>query len=156
MNRVAAAFLACLVLPTAAGAQSDSSVKVTHVDEHKAILAPSDRFTGSARVDSRFKGENPSRLAGGIVTFEPGAHTAWHAHPLGQTLIVLSGVGWVQEWEGAAQVIRPGDIVRIPPGVKHWHGASATSAMSHVAITENLDETTTVWMEKLSSDQYPR
>ena len=156
MNRVAAALLACLVLPAAADAQSVSAVKVTHIDEHTAIVAPSDRFTGSARVDSRFKGEDPSRLAGGIVTFEPGAHTAWHAHPMGQTLIVLSGVGWVQEWDGAAQAIRPGDIVRIPPGVKHWHGASDASGMSHVAITENLDGTTTVWMEKVSSDQYPR
>lgn len=154
-KRTTAVTIFSLMMSSGAFAQSATEVVVTRADEHRATVAPAERFTGMARVDSRFKGENPARVSGGTVTFEPSARTAWHAHPLGQTLIVLSGVGWVQSWDGDAQTIRPGDIVRIRPGVKHWHGASASSAMSHVAITEVLDGTTTVWMEKVSDVQYP-
>jgi quercetin dioxygenase-like cupin family protein len=108
------------------------------------------------RVDSRFQGTAPARIGGGIVTFEPGARTAWHTHPLGQTLIVTAGVGLVQEWDGPVQEIRPGDIVWIPPGVKHWHGATTTNGMSHIAVSEALDGKSVAWMEQVSEDQYRR
>ena len=108
------------------------------------------------RVDSLFRRSPPARIGGGVVTFAPGARTAWHSHPLGQTLIVTAGVGLVQEWAGPAQEIRPGDIVWIPPGVKHWHGATAANGMSHIAISESLDGKTVEWMEKVSDQQYQR
>jgi quercetin dioxygenase-like cupin family protein len=106
------------------------------------------------RVDSRFQAAAPARVGGGIVTFEPSARTAWHSHPLGQTLIVTAGVGLVQQWDGPVQEIRPGDVVWIPPGAKHWHGASPTMGMSHVAIAEAFDGKSTDWMEKVSDAQY--
>jgi quercetin dioxygenase-like cupin family protein len=108
------------------------------------------------RVDSRFKGSDPARISGGTVTFEPGARTAWHTHPLGQTLIVTAGIGRVQNWDGAVHEIRTGDTVWIPPGVKHWHGASATVGMSHIAFSEALDGKTVEWMEQVSDEQYGR
>jgi 4-carboxymuconolactone decarboxylase len=107
-------------------------------------------------VDSPFQGTEPARVRGATVTFEPGARTAWHSHPLGQTLIVTAGVGLVQQWGGRVQVIRPGDIVWIPPGVKHWHGATAHSGMTHIAITEAADGKTVEWMEKVSDEQYDK
>jgi quercetin dioxygenase-like cupin family protein len=94
-------------------------------------------FTGSVRIDTSFKGQEPARVSGALVTFEPGARTAWHTHPLGQTLIVTSGPGWVQRWGGPVEEIRPGDVVWFEPGEKHWHGATATTAMSHIAIQEH-------------------
>jgi quercetin dioxygenase-like cupin family protein len=97
-----------------------------------------------------------ARISGGIVTFESGARTAWHTHPLGQTLSVTAGVGLVQEWDGAVQEIRPGDIVWIPPGVKHWHGATGTNGVSHIAFSEALDGKTVTWMEQVSEEQYRR
>lgn len=93
-------------------------------------------------------------MSGARVTFEPGARTAWHAHPLGQTLIVTAGTGWVQQWGGAVQEMREGDVVRIPPGVKHWHGATATTAVTHIALQEQLDGKVVEWMEKVSDEQY--
>ena len=118
-------------------------------------MGSADHFTGSVRVDSRFRGSDPARVAGGIVTFEPGARTAWPAHPLGQTLIVTAGAGLVRHWGGPIQEIKPGDVVRIPPGVKHWHGATTTTGMTHIAITEALDGKTVDWMEKVTDEQYP-
>jgi 4-carboxymuconolactone decarboxylase len=115
-----------------------------------------DYFIGSVSVDQRFQRPDPARVGGGIVTFEPGARTAWHTHPLGQTLIVTSGTGWVQREGGPVEEIRPGDVVWIPPGVRHWHGATATAAMSHVAITEALDGKSVDWMEQVSAEQYRR
>ena len=106
------------------------------------------------RVESRFQAESPARAGGGVVTFEPGARTAWHAHPLGQTLIVNSGCGWVQQEGGPVQEIRPGDVVWFPPNVRHWHGASPTTAMTHIAIQEALDGKMVEWMEKVSDEQY--
>ena len=111
-------------------------------------------FTGAVRVDRLFDAEAPARALGASVTFEPGARTAWHAHPLGQTLIVTAGVGWVQQDGKSVEEIRPGDVVWIPPGVKHWHGAAATTGMTHIAITETLDGKNSEWMEKVSDEQY--
>lgn len=113
-----------------------------------------DRFTGSVRVDPLFEANAPARAHGVSVTFEPGARTAWHAHPLGQTLIVTAGCGLVQRRGGPTEQIRPGDVVRIAPGEKHWHGATATTAMTHIAIVEELDGQGADWMEKVSDEQY--
>ena len=115
---------------------------------------PADWFTGTVRLDSQFKGAHPARVAGAIVTFEPGARTAWHTHPLGQTLIVTSGCGWAQRWDGPVEEIRPGDVVWFSPGEKHWHGAAPTTAMSHIAIQEQLDGKAVDWMEKVTEQQY--
>jgi len=111
-------------------------------------------FTGTVRVDPLFQAGEPTRLSGGRVTFEPGARTMWHTHPLGQTLIVTSGLGWVQCEGGQIEEIRPGDVIWFPPGEKHWHGATATTAMTHIAITESLNGKNVEWMEKVSDEQY--
>ncbi len=112
-------------------------------------------FTGAVRIDPLFHAPDPARVTGASVTFEPGARTAWHTHPLGQTLIVTSGVGWTQCWGGPKQEIRPGDVVWCPPGVKHWHGATPTSAMTHIAIQErDVDGKVVNWMEHVSDEQY--
>ncbi|MBE9104575.1 cupin domain-containing protein [Nostoc cf. edaphicum LEGE 07299] len=114
-----------------------------------------DYFTGTVRIDSLFEAHDPARTSGASVTFEPGARTAWHTHPLGQTLIVTAGSGYVQQWGGQIQEIRPGDVVRIAPGLKHWHGATATTAMTHIAIHEELDGKPVDWLEYVSDEQYP-
>lgn len=111
-------------------------------------------FTGSVRIDTPFRATFPARVSGGTITFEPGARTAWHTHPLGQTLIVTAGIGWVQQWGSRAQEIRPGDVVWVPAGVKHWHGATATSGMTHLGISEQLDGKNVDWMEHVSDAQY--
>jgi len=111
-------------------------------------------FTGAVRVDPLFQARSPARAVGASVTFEPGARTAWHTHPLGQTLIVTAGSGLVQRWSGPVESIRPGDVVWIPPNEKHWHGATATTAMTHIAVQEQLDGKTAAWMEKVSDEQY--
>jgi len=111
-------------------------------------------FTGSVRVDTLFESPDPARARGASVTFEPGARTAWHTHPLGQTLIVTSGSGRVQRWGGPIEDIRPGDVVWFEPGEKHWHGATPTTAMTHIALQENLDGKVVDWMEKVSDEQY--
>jgi quercetin dioxygenase-like cupin family protein len=113
-----------------------------------------DWFTGTVRIDPLFQAPAPSRVSGGMVTFEPGARTAWHTHPLGQTLIIVSGLGWVQREGGAIEEVRPGDIVWFPPGLKHWHGASPTNAMVHIAIQESLNGKNVDWLEKVSDEQY--
>jgi len=117
---------------------------------------PADYFTGSVRVDPLFQMPDPARTRAGVVTFEPGARSAWHTHPRGQILVVTSGVGLVQRQDGPIQEIRPGDVVWIPPGVKHWHGAAPTTAMTHIAIQEHVDGKTVDWMEKVSDEQYGR
>ena len=117
---------------------------------------PADWFTGSVRIDSLFSPPDPARVAGALVTFEPGARTAWHTHPLGQTLIVMTGLGWVQREGRRVEEIRPGDVVWFAPGEKHWHGASATTAMSHIAIQEKLDGKAVDWMEHVTDEQYHR
>jgi len=115
---------------------------------------PAEYFTGTVRIDPLFEASDPARARSASVTFEPGARTAWHTHPLGQNLIVTSGCGWVQS-EGAPKVeIRPGDVVSCPPKEKHWHGATATTAMTHIAIQEQLDGKVVEWLEKVSDEQY--
>jgi quercetin dioxygenase-like cupin family protein len=115
---------------------------------------PGEYFTGTVRVDPLFDAPSPARVFGASVTFEPGARTAWHAHKLGQTLIILAGCGWVQRWGGLVEEIRPGDVVWISPGEKHWHGATSTTAMTHIAIVEKGDWKSAEWMEKVSDEQY--
>jgi quercetin dioxygenase-like cupin family protein len=117
---------------------------------------PAEYFTGSVRVDPLFQAPDPARASGASVTFEPGARTAWHTHPLGQTLIVMFGLGWVQHWDGPVEEIRPGDVVWFPPGEKHWHGATPTTPMTHIAIQEKLDGKAVDWMEKVTDEQYRR
>jgi len=117
---------------------------------------PAEWFTGAVRVDPLFEAPEPARGRGASVTFEPGARTAWHTHPLGQTLIVTFGVGWVQLEGGPVEEIRPGDVVWIAPGEKHWHGASPTSGMTHIAIQEALNGKVVDWMEKVSDNQYKK
>jgi quercetin dioxygenase-like cupin family protein len=116
--------------------------------------ASSDWFTGTVRIDPLFQANAPGRAAGAAVTFEPGARTAWHTHPLGQTLIVTFGSGRVQREGGPIEEIRPGDVVSFAPGEKHWHGASPTTAMTHIAIHEALDGKTVDWLEKVTDEQY--
>ena len=111
-------------------------------------------FTGAVRIDPLFQANDPARAVGASVTFEPGSRTAWHSHPLGQFLIVIAGCGLAQRWDGAIEEIRPGDVVWFPPGEKHWHGATSTTAMTHIAIQEQLGGKTADWMEKVSDEQY--
>lgn len=119
-----------------------------------SVQGPSEWFTGSVRIDPLFDLKEPSRAAGASVTFEPGARTAWHTHPLGQMLIVTAGCGWVQQEGGSVEVVCPGDVVWFPPGVKHWHGATATTAMTHTAIQERQNGKVVEWMEKVTDQQY--
>jgi quercetin dioxygenase-like cupin family protein len=135
---------------------SAQNVVVTRNGSQPAQKGSAEYFTGSVRIDPLFQAQEPSRTAGASVTFEPGARTAWHMHPLGQTLIVTAGVGWVQQWGGKTQEIRPGDVVRIPPGQKHWHGATPTTGMTHIAILENLNGKVVEWMEKVSEEEYQK
>jgi quercetin dioxygenase-like cupin family protein len=115
---------------------------------------PAENFTGSVRIDPLCEAKDPSRVTGVYVTFEPRARTAWHTHPLGQTLIVTAGCGRVQRWGGPIEEIRPGDVVTIAPGEKHWHGAAPATAMTHIAITEQLDGKLVDWLEKVTDELY--
>jgi quercetin dioxygenase-like cupin family protein len=129
-------------------------INITRSGSISSSQGPAEYFTGSARIETLINPNEPSRLSGASVTFEPGARTAWHTHPLGQTLIVTAGTGWVQQEGGEKQEIRPGDVVWTPPGVKHWHGATATDRMTHIAIQEALDGKVVEWMEKVRDEQY--
>lgn len=115
---------------------------------------PADYFTGVVRIDPLFSPPAPARVISASVTFEPGARTAWHTHPLGQTLLVTAGCGWAQRWGAPVEEIRPGDVIWFPPGEKHWHGATSTTAMTHIALQEQLDGKTADWLEKVSDEQY--
>ena len=115
---------------------------------------PADYFTGAVRLDPLFTAPSPARVTGASVTFEPGARTAWHTHPLGQTIIITAGCGWAQREGGPVEDIRPGDVVWFPPGEKHWHGAMPTTAMTHIAIQETVDGKAVEWLEKVSDEQY--
>ncbi|MBX3736829.1 MAG: cupin domain-containing protein [Candidatus Didemnitutus sp.] len=154
---------ALATLPTLARAQNDHLTLETQTNMDIEIIrngsqpsskGPSDWFTGTTRIDPLFAAKESARAAAALVTFEPGARTAWHTHPLGQTLIVTSGLGRVQREGGRVQEIRPGDVVWFPPGLKHWHGASPTVAMSHVAIQEHVNGKVVDWMEKVSDEDY--
>ena len=136
------------------GQRRSEAMEIKRAGSQPSGKGPADYFTGAVRVDPLFQAPDPARVAGALVTFEPGARTAWHTHPLGQTLVVTSGFGWVQREGGPVEEIRPGDVVWFPPGEKHWHGATPTTAMSHIAIQERLDGKTVDWMEKVSDEQY--
>jgi quercetin dioxygenase-like cupin family protein len=136
-------------------------MEIRRSGSQKSGKGPAEYFTGTVRIDSLFEAPElsmaslrPADLRGASVTFEPGARTAWHTHPLGQTLIVTSGLGWAQRWGGPIEEIRPGDVVWFAPNEKHWHGATPTTAMSHIAIQEALDGKAVDWMEKISDEQY--
>jgi quercetin dioxygenase-like cupin family protein len=117
---------------------------------------PAEYFTGTVHIDPLFEAPDPARVRGASVTFEPGARTAWHTHPLGQTLIVTAGLGWAQRWGGPIEEIRPGDVVWFAPGEKHWHGATAKTAMTHIAVQEALGGSAVAWLEHVSDEQYER
>jgi quercetin dioxygenase-like cupin family protein len=129
-------------------------MEITRIGSQASGKGPGDWFTGTVRIDPLFQPNESRRAAAALVTFEPGARTAWHTHPLGQTLIVTSGCGWVQREGGPVEEIHPGDIVWFAANEKHWHGATATTAMTHIAIQENLNGKVVDWMEKVSDDQY--
>jgi quercetin dioxygenase-like cupin family protein len=134
--------------------QRNSKMDIKRSGSQPSGKGPVDWFTGTVRIDSPFKASDPARVTGAIVTFEPGARTAWHTHPLGQTLIVTAGCGLAQRWGGPIEQIRPGDVIWFPPGEKHWHGATPTTAVTHIAIQEQLDGKAVDWMEKVSDEQY--
>ncbi|WP_333461967.1 (R)-mandelonitrile lyase [Microcoleus sp. herbarium7] len=134
--------------------QNSPTIAITRIGSQPSQPAPAEYFTGAARVSPLPPANEPSRLGGASVTFEAGARTAWHTHPLGQTLIVTSGVGRVQRWGGPIEEMRTGDVVQIPPGVKHWHGAAPNSAMTHVALAESQNGKSVDWLEKVSDEQY--
>ena len=129
---------------------------ITRVGSQPSGRGPADYFTGTVRVDPLFTAADPARAVGVSVTFEPGARTAWHTHPLGQTLIITAGGGRVQRWGGPVEEVHPGDVVWFPPGEKHWHGALPKTAMTHIAIQERLDGKTVEWLEQVSDEQYGR
>jgi quercetin dioxygenase-like cupin family protein len=131
-------------------------IEIKRNGSQASTKGPADWFTGAVRIDPLFQARDSARAVGARVTFEPGARTAWHTHPLGQTLIVTAGLGWAQRAGGPVEEIRPGDVVWFPPGLKHWHGASPTTAMTHIAIQEQLDGKVVDWMEKVGDDQYHR
>jgi quercetin dioxygenase-like cupin family protein len=136
---------------------SSMGADAMHIDRNGSLPSskgPPEYFTGNVRIDMQFQREAPSRVAGATVTFEPGARTAWHSHPLGQTLIVTSGKGWTQCDGGPVVEINAGDIIWCPPGHRHWHGATPTTAMTHIAIQEALDGKVVTWMEHVSDDEY--
>ena len=131
-------------------------MEIRRVGTQASGKGPADWFTGNVRIDPLFQAPDPALVQGASVTFEPGARTAWHTHPLGQTLIVTAGCGRAQRWGGTIEEIRPGDVVWFPPGEKHWHGASPTTAMSHIAIQEKLNGSPVDWLEQVSDVQYRR
>jgi quercetin dioxygenase-like cupin family protein len=131
-------------------------MEIRRIGTQASSKGPSDWFTGTVRIDPLFQAPAPARVQGVSVTFEPGARTAWHMHPLGQTLIVTAGCGWVQRDGEPIEEVRPGDVIWFPPGEKHWHGATPTTAMTHIAIQEQLDGKAVDWMEKVSEEQYRR
>lgn len=154
MNRKSLITVAVALGATTAFAEPEREVSVTRASSQVPTAGAPEYFTGSVTVQSRFQASSPARVGGGVVSFKPAARTAWHTHPLGQTLIVMEGSGLVQHWEGDIQEIGPGDVVWIPPGVKHWHGAASESGMSHVAVAEALDGKTVEWMEPVTDEQY--
>lgn len=159
MKSTASSITLCLIALHAIQALADESLsaqvqQIVTAGEQKSVRGPSDFFTGSARIDPAWPANESINASGGYVTFEPGARSAWHTHPAGQHLVVTSGVGLTQEWGKSIHVIRPGDVVWCPPGVKHWHGAAPNIAMTHLAITGTANGKNVVWMEKVSDEQY--
>lgn len=134
--------------------RKEPQMEIHRAGSQPSVPAPAEHFTGTVRLDQPFQAAPPARLTGVTVTFEPGARSDWHTHPLGQTLIVTSGCGLVQSWGSPIKVIRPGDVVWCPPGEKHWHGATPSTAMTHIAILEGLEGRVVDWMEKVGDEQY--
>jgi quercetin dioxygenase-like cupin family protein len=160
--KLLAATVMSLSLLASASAHADQAVRdsqtiiITRSGSQPSRPGPTENFTGSVRVDPLFQAHDPAHTSGAYVTFEPGARSAWHTHPLGQTLIVTAGTSWVQQEGGEKQEIKPGDVIWTPPGVKHWHGATATNGMTHIAIQEQVDGKNVDWMEQVSDEQYGR
>jgi quercetin dioxygenase-like cupin family protein len=153
---LAAAGAAAGPTPAAATQGSDGMMQITRAGTQPSRKGPIENFTGEVRVDPLFPVREPARASAGSVTFEPGARTAWHTHPLGQTLIITAGCGWVQREGEPIEEVRPGDVVWFAPGLRHWHGASPTTAMTHIAIAESLNGKNVDWMEKVGDEQYRR
>ena len=156
MKLLAASTIILSMLAPAALAETEKQVKIQRSGSQSSRPGPEDYFTGKVRIDAPFAGSEPARVGGATVTFEPGARTAWHTHPLGQTLIVTQGRGWIQVWGDEIQEMNQGDIVWIPEDVKHWHGATPDTAMTHIAIAESLNGSPVDWMEKVSDAQYQK
>jgi quercetin dioxygenase-like cupin family protein len=131
-------------------------MEITRAGTQSSRPGPAEWFTGAVRIDPLIEAPAPARVAAACVTFEPGARTAWHTHPLGQTLFVAAGCGWAQRWGGPVEEIRPGDVVWFPPGEKHWHGAAPTTALTHIAVQEKLDGQAVEWLEHVTDEQYRR
>ena len=144
------------MLTSAASAELEKQVKIQRSGSQPSRPGPEEYFTGKVRIDAPFAGSEPARVGGATVTFGPGARTAWHTHPLGQTLIVTQGRGWIQLWGEEIQEMNHGDIVWIPEDVKHWPGATPDTAMTHIAIAESLNGSPVDWMEKVSDAQYQK
>ena len=142
------------IAQTGAPADPQPPLSIARAGTQASTRGPAENFTGAVRVDPLFRAVAPARAAGSYVTFEPGARTAWHTHPNGQVLVVTAGVGRVQRWGGPIEEIRPGDVVRIAPGQKHWHGAAPTTAMTHLAVGEHQDGKTVDWLEKVGDADY--
>ena len=141
-------------MAAAATQRTDESMQITRGGSQPSRKGPTEYFTGTVRIDPLFQAPEPARVSGASVTFEPGARTAWHTHPLGQTLIITAGLGWVQREGGPIEEVRPGDVVWFPPGLRHWHGATPTVAMTHIAIQESLNGKNVDWLEHVSDEQY--
>ncbi len=154
MKRLTATALWLFLLASAAA--EAQTITITRSGSQPSRKGPGEYFTGSVRIDPLFQAKDPSRTSGSYVSFESGARSAWHTHPLGQTLIVTAGLGWVQQEGREKHEIKPGDVIWIPPGVKHWHGATATNAMTHIAIQEEAGGKNVEWLEHVSDEQYGR
>ncbi|KIK84710.1 cupin [Pseudomonas sp. W15Feb9B] len=157
-TRVALPMLAMTLMPAfashAAELPADETMSVVRNGEQASITGAPGNFVGNARIDPLFAAQAPSTVSAGAVTFQPGARSVWHTHPLGQTLVVTSGTGWIQQARGEKIVIKPGDVVWTPPGVKHWHGATSTNGMTHIAIQEARDGKNVEWLEPVTDAQY--
>jgi quercetin dioxygenase-like cupin family protein len=153
---LAASTIILSLIALAALAETEQQLKIQRSGSQPSRPGPEDYFTGKVRIDAPFAGSEPARVGGATVTFEPGARTAWHTHPLGQTLIVTLGRGWIQVWGEETQEMNQGDIVWIPENVKHWHGATPETAMTHIAIAESLNGSPVDWLEQVSDAQYQK
>jgi quercetin dioxygenase-like cupin family protein len=154
MKRLILSTLALLAAGIAHAQPPAAEIGIARAGSQASVKGPAANFTGSVRVDPLFTPQEPARTGAAYVTFEPGARSAWHSHPLGQNLVVTAGVGRVQRWGGKVEEIRPGDVIWTPPGVKHWHGAAPGMAMTHIAIQESAGGKNVEWMEKVSDQQY--
>jgi quercetin dioxygenase-like cupin family protein len=149
-----AARIAAAQMPNGTTSRRNEMMEIIRAGSQASRPGPGEWFTGTVRIDPLFPVREPGRASAGSVTFEPGARTAWHTHPLGQTLIITSGFGWVQREGGPVEEVRPGDIVWFPPGLKHWHGATPNTALTHIAVQETLNGKNVDWLEKVSDEQY--